>query len=102
METLTVADLAALLAAMQSVPRMRGQAATKEKLLSALREAMEAQPAHADQQKVSMMFSARGSTLEKDPSEGQAVSRKACVLRMARLPLARHPAREHASTCRPA
>ncbi len=69
METLTVADLAALLTAMQSVPRMRGQAATKEKLLSALREAMEAQPAHADQQKVSMIFSACGKSWRRIPQK---------------------------------
>jgi len=69
METLTVADLAALLAAMQSVPRMRGQAATKEKLLSALREAMDAQPAHADQQKVSMIFSACGKPWRRIPQK---------------------------------
>ena len=52
LETLTVAELAALLAGMQLAPRMRGQALTKEKLLATLREAMQAQPAHADQQKV--------------------------------------------------
>ena len=52
LETLTVAELAALLAAMQQMPRLRGQALTKDKLLAALRQAMDAQPAHADQQKV--------------------------------------------------
>ena len=53
METLTVAELAALLTAMQLMPRLRGQPATKDKLLSTLREAMQAQPAHADHEKVS-------------------------------------------------
>ena len=53
LETLTVAELAALLTAMQLMPRLRGQPATKDKLLDTLREAMQAQPAHADHQKVS-------------------------------------------------
>ena len=37
---------------MQLMPRLRGQPATKDKLLGTLREAMQAQPAHADHQKV--------------------------------------------------
>ena len=49
---MTVAELAALLTAMQLMPRLRGQPATKDKLLGTLREAMEAQPAHADHEKV--------------------------------------------------
>ena len=52
LETLTVAELAALLTAMQLMPRLRGQPATKDKLLDTLREAMQAQPAHVDHQKV--------------------------------------------------
>ena len=52
METLTVAEIAALLAAMQLMPRMRGQPLTKDRLLATLRQAMDAQPVHVDQQKV--------------------------------------------------
>ncbi len=56
LETLTVAELAALLAAMQLMPRLRGQPPTKEKLLDTMREAMSAQPAHADQLKVPLFI----------------------------------------------
>ena len=52
LETLTVAELAAMLTAMQLTGRLRGQPPTKDKLLGTLRQAMAAQPAHADQQKV--------------------------------------------------
>ena len=97
METLTVADLAALLTAMQSVPRMRGQAATKEKLLFALREAMEAQPAHADQQKVSMIFSACGKPWRRIPQKTSRLEEGSPSLyRQAATGLP--PARGHAST----
>ncbi len=38
------------------MPRLRGQPPTKDKLLDTMREAMSAQPAHADQQKVSLFI----------------------------------------------
>lgn len=41
---------------MQLMPRLRGQPPTKDKLLATLREAMDAQPAHADQQKASILL----------------------------------------------
>lgn len=57
LETLTVAELGALLATMQLTPRMRGQAPTKEKLLATLRGAMQAQPALAQREKVCITVS---------------------------------------------